>query len=549
LNDKSLFRKRVVERLVADHYRRLPEDQKRVVEGLALLNKAVSASAVSYLLSPFFPKLSAGVCLDKLTCSYLVNYRRSFGLYSLHPLDQEHAYGKIPDNQGTYNKDALHKRAAQYYIEVLCKRLSVCNELSDLEPQLSAFLHFRSAHDGDSACQVLNSIDPLPLSVWGHYRLIAEMRESIRGMLCEDSRKAGNLGGLGRAYANIGDTERAIDCYTQSLELARRAGDIAQVATRLGNLGEASFALGDTEKALVLFQQAHRELDKLGTQREAGFWLGHVGLAHARLGHFDEAAKYFQAAVDIGRSTGDEREGSWLSNLGALFLAKGEPDVALGYYRPSAEMARAVQDRRGLVARLRGLGNCLFRLSRADEAIANYAESLDIARAIGSLYGQASTLLSLGRIYCCLGKLEQSEDYLKESLSIDSPSTAYESSVQLGIVNLLSDRPLIAEKHFRNGIALCLERLAKTRNDYAAAYCLALGYAGLRNFGAAREQFHCALQICSGQGVLHDVLNDLGLLRQVSAANQDFDGFTEDLNRYLSNVTAMKNATEDATPS
>lgn len=544
LNNDSLFRQHVVESLVASHYSSLSTDQRRIVEALALLNKPVPAVAVAYLLSAFFPELSAADCLADLTRHYLVRYQRAFGLYSLHPFDQEHAYGRIPNEQGAYNRKALHRRAAQYYLEVVGRPPSLCNELSDLEPQFSAFLHFRNAHDGDSACQVLDSIDPLPLSVWGHYGLIVEMRESIREIQAEGCRKAGNLGSLGRAYANMGDTCRAIDCYTQSLELARRACDTPQVAMRIGNLGEAYFVLGDTEKALALFQEANREFDRLGAKKEAGFWLGHIGLAYVRLGRFDEAVRHFRTAVEIGRCTGDEREGSWLSNLGALFLASGEPEVALEYYQRSVDMARVANDRRGLVARLRGVGNCLFRLSRADEAITSYAESLKIAQAIGSRFGQASTLLCLGKACCNLGRLREAEDSLKESLAIRSPSTAFESSVQLGIVDLLCNRPVEAEKHFRDGITSCIERLAKTPNDYAAAYFLALGQVGLGDFSAARRQFRLALQICSGKGVLHDVLGDLELLRRVNPFVEEIPGLAAELSLSLSGATLSKKTTE-----
>jgi tetratricopeptide (TPR) repeat protein len=514
LSDNRLLETQVVESLIADHFRRLPEDHKRVVEVLAVINKPVPDAVIAYVLSAFFPKISVRSCLAGLVSQYVVGHQRGLNLYSLHPIDQEHAYKNIPPDGALFNKKAVHRRVAQYWLDCPKPPTQECVGLSDFDPQLSAFLHLRLASEGDLACKLLDELDPQPLSMWGHYQLIAELRESIRNFQADTVLRSSNLGNLGTAYANLGETDRAIDCFSQSLELARAAGDAQGVAARLGNLGEAYFVLGDTANALIHFKSAHRSYCALNNDKEIGFWAGHIGLAHMRLGDFKNASECFRIAVDVAAKAGDPREGSWLSNLGDLFLAEGETAVALDYFERSIMMARKIQDRRGLVARLRGAGNCLLALLLFDEALVKLAEALEIARAINIRYGIAATLHSMGRLHSHFGKRSEARGYLTEAVAINSPSTAYCSSVQLGIVDLIDGNSDEAVSAFRNAIKLCSERLEKTPHDYDAVYSRALGNLGLGKVDRARLDFLEGRKICCARGVIKRVLSDLALFRQ-----------------------------------
>jgi hypothetical protein len=86
----------VMEQLVAEGYGRLGDDERRVIEALAVYNGPVQESAIIYLLQPWYPTLDVRACLRRLARSHFVNVNRQAGTYSLHPVDCNFAYNRIP---------------------------------------------------------------------------------------------------------------------------------------------------------------------------------------------------------------------------------------------------------------------------------------------------------------------------------------------------------------------------------------------------------------------------------------------------------------------
>jgi hypothetical protein len=66
LADERLFGEQVVEQLVAEGYRRLGEDERRIMEALAIFDRPVSETAIAYLLHPWFPGLDVRADLRHL---------------------------------------------------------------------------------------------------------------------------------------------------------------------------------------------------------------------------------------------------------------------------------------------------------------------------------------------------------------------------------------------------------------------------------------------------------------------------------------------------
>ncbi|MFN2283254.1 MAG: hypothetical protein ACK2UQ_02465, partial [Anaerolineae bacterium] len=97
LADETVFGEQVMEGLIAAGYERLGEEERRVLEALAVFNRPVDATAIAFLLQPWFPALDVRASLRRLVNSYFVNFSRATGEYSLHPLDREYVYRRIPD--------------------------------------------------------------------------------------------------------------------------------------------------------------------------------------------------------------------------------------------------------------------------------------------------------------------------------------------------------------------------------------------------------------------------------------------------------------------
>jgi tetratricopeptide (TPR) repeat protein len=72
-----------------------------------------------------------------------------------------------------------------------------------------------------------------------------------------DRRGEGNaLGNLGIAYADLGETGRAIEYYEHRLLIAREVGDRGGEGQALGNLGNAYADLGETRRGIKFLRAA-----------------------------------------------------------------------------------------------------------------------------------------------------------------------------------------------------------------------------------------------------------------------------------------------------
>jgi tetratricopeptide (TPR) repeat protein len=300
LADERLFGAQVVEALVAEGYRRLGEDERRIMEALAVFDRPVADTAVAYLLHPWLPGLDAPAGLRRLINGYFVNANRLTGEYSLHPLDREYAYDHLPEEEAALEKGAEEKkppqwsgeryeepgeaytrrnlelRAAEFYASIR-KLESEWKTIADLAPQLAEFEHRVRTGDYDGACRVLEPIDFDYLFIWGYYALLAEMREKLQGHLASLDLQETNLGSLGSAYYTLGQMGRAIEFYSQALAIADEIGDRSPKGQYLSDLGATHYSLGQWKRAIEFYERALTIASEVHDERIESRCLGGLG--------------------------------------------------------------------------------------------------------------------------------------------------------------------------------------------------------------------------------------------------------------------------------
>jgi tetratricopeptide (TPR) repeat protein len=426
LADEDTFGAEVVERLVAEGYRRLGEDERRIMEALAVFDRPVEETAIAYLLYPWFPGLDVRAGLRRLVSGYFVSVNRVTSEYSLHPLDRDYAYRQIPDEiergEGRgegYTRRSLELRAADFYAG-LRKSESEWKTIDDLAPQLAEFEHRVRAGDYDGAYRVLDSIDSKYLYMWGHYTRLVELRESILGRLTDPGSRVTTLHSLGNAYRALGQFEWAIELYKESLVIIRETSDrLREKAAILGSLGRAYSALGQIKRALKLYEEALDIACKISNRKEEGIQLGHLGLAHYALGQVKRAIAYYEQALTIAREIDDQQgEGDYLASLGRAYHGLGQVERAIQYYEKALTIAREIGDRRGEGFNLVTLGSAYRALGQVERAIQYYEEALTIARETGHRRGEGVDLGHLGLVCGTLGQFEQAIQYYEKALAI-----------------------------------------------------------------------------------------------------------------------------------
>lgn len=247
----------VVRDLVGEAFDRLDQAASQVMQALAIYARPVTPTAVDYVLQPFLIGVNSAPVLGRLVNMHFV--RKEAGRYYLHPVDREYALSRVPrgeaadrevlDDKTPFTQIALTDRGANYFVETRLPRAN-WKTLADLAPQLAEIDLRCAAEDYDTAADVLTDIDGDYLLLWGHYRLMIELHESLQGKLNDPELRMRSVGSLGSAYAFIGQTRKAIACQEQALDLAREMKDRGAESVWLGNLGNRYSALGQTARAI-----------------------------------------------------------------------------------------------------------------------------------------------------------------------------------------------------------------------------------------------------------------------------------------------------------
>jgi tetratricopeptide (TPR) repeat protein len=166
------------------------------------------------------------------------------------------------------------------------------------------------------------------------------------------------LGNLGLAYAELGETRKAIEYYEQYWRIAREIGDRRSEGQALGYLGNAYADLGETREAIEFHEQYRQIAHEIGDRRGEGNAMGNLGLAYAELGETRKAIEYYEQVLQIAREIGGRRsEGNAMGCLGLAYAELGETRKAIEYYEQHRQIAREIGDRRNEAIASWNLGN------------------------------------------------------------------------------------------------------------------------------------------------------------------------------------------------
>jgi tetratricopeptide (TPR) repeat protein len=112
------------------------------------------------------------------------------------------------------------------------------------------------------------------------------------------------LGNLGNAYADLGETRKAIEFHNQALLIDREIGDRGGEGSDLGNLGNAYAELGEMRKAIDFYEQRLVVAREIGDRRGEAYGSWNMGLALEKEGNLAQAVLAMQLRVDFEREIG-----------------------------------------------------------------------------------------------------------------------------------------------------------------------------------------------------------------------------------------------------
>jgi CHAT domain-containing protein len=313
---------------------------------------------------------------------------------------------------------------------------------------------------------------------------------------------------LGLIAAEVGDFDAAREHYRAALDVARNNALAEPAATALLNLANLSSSEGDYRSARAGYDEALTLYRTAGLDASAALVLHDIGLLALRRGEYAEARRRLEEALTVFVRTGTPEDLVRVRrDLAVAAAASGDLNGALTHLRRAESLLAQVPDStEALAAIALARADIAYQLNTFGEAERQYARAQSLYRAARSAAGEAEarqglavtlaqrrryvpaldqltavlrsqrsigdrrpaalTMVSIALVQRKNGRADDARRSLTQALDTlrvlgDAMGEAEVLSA-LGDLELQAGSSLVAEEHFRRGLARVASRRAPT---------------------------------------------------------------------------------------
>lgn len=179
-----------------------------------------------------------------------------------------------------------------------------------------------------------------------------------------------------QGYLNI-----IIDLYERLIKYwVPRKGEKWKFMTALASLGDAHDRMGNHEKAIEYYQNSLEIALEIDDIDNIGGSCVNLGLVYYSLEKYEEAVDCSRRGLEIAREIGNRKfEAHALNNLGLIYSDLEEYQLAIDYYHFSLEVKSKVDDPQGEAGSLINIGNTYRQLQKYEQAISYLRRGIEAA--------------------------------------------------------------------------------------------------------------------------------------------------------------------------
>jgi tetratricopeptide (TPR) repeat protein len=204
------------------------------------------------------------------------------------------------------------------------------------------------------------------------------------------------------------DYPRALACFQEQLEIARRLGDQQGIGKAVGSMAVAYTEQGDYTQALSCYSQRLQIDLALKDRLSLAKTAGNMGMVYAGLGDHAHALACYSFLLKVTLELGDRQNVLVATgNMISVYTAQGEYTVAGRLSRRAITLGRALNVPLYLCEFLHARADLLARRSRRAEAITLCDEAAAMAAGIGRTDIQLPALLLSLRLRLQTGELDR----------------------------------------------------------------------------------------------------------------------------------------------
>ena len=248
-------------------------------------------------------------------------------------------------------------------------------------------------------------------------------RKRINEYLLENIRdkkeKVGVLYQLGLISNYLGELDKALRFFVNTLELSEELGLKEGIALALNNMGIVYRIQGETEKALEHFEKALKIHEEIGYNRGVASTLGNIGNVYGMRGEMEKALEHFEKALEIEEEIRDKQGiASTLGNIGNVYQIQRKLKKALEQYQKALEIEEEIGNKKGIATDLGNMGNVYKIQGETEKALQHYEKALELKEEIGDKQGIANQLGNMGLIYQIQGDMKKALEHCEKALEI-----------------------------------------------------------------------------------------------------------------------------------
>jgi tetratricopeptide (TPR) repeat protein len=287
----------------------------------------------------------------------------------------------------------------------------------------------------------------------GHPKLAIDHQEKS----LEFRRRAGDERGITATLTNLsilyidnGDFASASRLLDEGLSRARSSANVTMESFALINLALLNERAGDTNRALEVASESMEIEWERKEHTELAGRLDFIGRLYASMGRYADAMVYLeQAKVHIAVSEEPRERGNNELHRGNVLFAKGSFEDALGALLKSVASYREAKDREGAGWALNSLARLYVSQGRLRDARAAIDQSKELCKQLGNPRLAATTQLNDARLWVRLGDFAGSDAALQQAEEILSTMKSHDLH---GLFHLVAGEAATAQGEFGNAL-------------------------------------------------------------------------------------------------